>query len=61
MNKKIYDIVLSDPGSYDNAAVWSLSWVKAWLETRSRIYKDFFSDRKVCNGLERFVTRKWKI
>ena len=34
MNRKIYDIVLAAPGFYHDAAVWSLSWVKAWLETR---------------------------
>lgn len=34
INRKIYDIVLSAPGSYTDAAVWSLSRAKAWLETR---------------------------
>ena len=34
MNRKIFDIVLSAPGSYHDAAVYSMSRAMAWLETR---------------------------
>ena len=34
MDRKIFDIVLSAPGSYHDAAIWSMSRAKAWLETR---------------------------
>jgi len=33
MDRRIYDILLSAPGSYHDAAVYQLSEVKAWLET----------------------------
>jgi len=33
-DRRIYDILLSAPGSFHDAAVWSMSNAKAWLETR---------------------------
>ena len=34
INRRILDILLSAPGSFHDAAVWSMSEGKAWLETR---------------------------
>ena len=33
-DRRIYDILLTAPGSFHDAAVWSMSQGKAWLETR---------------------------
>ena len=33
-DRRIYDNLLSAPGSFHDAAVWSMSNAKAWLETR---------------------------
>lgn len=33
-DRRIYDILLTAPGSFHDAAVWSMSLGKGWLETR---------------------------
>lgn len=33
-DRRIYDIVLSAPGSYHDAAVWAMSRAKPWFETQ---------------------------
>ena len=33
-DKRIYDILLSAPGSFHDGAVWGMSNARAWLETR---------------------------
>ena len=37
IDRKIYDIVLSAPGSYHDAAVYAMSRGKAWFETQNRV------------------------
>ena len=33
IDRRIYDIILTAPGSFHDAALWSMSQRKAWLET----------------------------
>ena len=37
MDRRIYDIQLSSPGSFHDAATWTMSLFKGWLETRNEL------------------------